>query len=71
MRLVGVGVLLGTGGAIATTCWLRSELYDTSATDPLTFVLAAAVLAGIVLFATLLPARRATATEPARALRSE
>jgi putative ABC transport system permease protein len=71
MRLAGLGVLLGTLGAIATTRWLSSELYETSATDPLTFVLAAVVLAGISLCATLLPARRATAIDPARALQSE
>ena len=71
MRLAAVGVLLGTLGAIATTRWLSSELYNTSATDPLTFVLAAVVLAGIGLLATLLPARRATAIDPARTLQSE
>ncbi|HEY7612067.1 MAG TPA: ABC transporter permease [Gemmatimonadales bacterium] len=71
LRLAAVGVLLGTAGAIATTRWLSSELYATSATDPLTFVLAALVLAGISLGATLLPARRASAIDPARTLRSE
>ena len=71
MRLAGLGVLLGTLGAIATTRWLSSELYETSATDPLTFVLATVVLAGISLCATLVPARRATTIDPARALQSE
>jgi putative ABC transport system permease protein len=71
MRLAGIGVLLGTLGALVTTRWLTSQLFDTSATDPLTFVLAAAVLAGIGLLATLLPARRATAIDPARTLQSE
>jgi ABC-type antimicrobial peptide transport system permease subunit len=71
MRLAGVGVLLGTLGALATTRWLSSELYETSATDPLTFVLAAAILAGISLLATIVPARRATSIDPARTLQSE
>jgi putative ABC transport system permease protein len=71
MRLAGVGVLLGTLGAIATTRWLSSELYETSATDPLTFVLAALTLAGISLLATIVPARRATSIDPARTLQSE
>jgi putative ABC transport system permease protein len=71
MRLAAAGVVLGTAGAIATTRWLSSELYQTSATDPLTFVLAALALAGISLGATLLPARRATAIDPARTLHSE
>lgn len=71
MRLAAIGVVLGTLGAIATTRWLRSELYETSATDPLTFLLAALALAGVSLCATLLPARRATAIDPARTLQSE
>jgi putative ABC transport system permease protein len=71
MRLAGVGILLGTLGAIAATRWLRSELYQTSTTDPLTFLLAALTLAGTGLCATLLPARRATSLDPARTLRSE
>jgi len=71
MRLAAVGVLLGTVGAIATTRWLSSELYETSATDPLTFVIAAVILAGISLCASLIPARRATTIDPARTLQSE
>ena len=71
MRLTGVGVLLGTLGAIATTRWLSSELYEISATDPLTFVLAALTLVGVGLCATAIPARRATAIDPARTLQSE
>lgn len=71
MGLAALGVLLGALASIATTRWLRSELYDTSATDPLTFLLSAVVLAGIALLATMLPARRATAIDPARTLQSE
>ena len=61
----------GPARASATTRWLQSELYDTSTTDPLTFVLAAAVLAGVAALATLVPARRAMAVDPARALQAE
>jgi hypothetical protein len=50
---------------------VRPELYETSATDPATFALAAMVLAGVGLVATLLPARWAMAIDPARTLRSE
>jgi putative ABC transport system permease protein len=71
MRLAGIGVLLGTAGALATTRWLRSELYETSAVDPLTFALAALVLIAIGLAAMLLPARRAAAIDPARALQAD
>jgi len=71
LRLALIGVGIGAVGAFATTRWLRSELYDTSATDPLTFVLAAGVLAGVAALATLLPARRAMAVDPARTLQAE
>jgi putative ABC transport system permease protein len=71
LRLAMVGVVLGGLGAFATTRWLRSELYETSATDPLTFVSAALVLTAIGALAALLPARRATAIDPARALQAE
>jgi predicted permease len=71
LRLAAVGVLLGTVGAIVTTRWLSAELYETSPTDPLTLAVAALVLAVISLGATLLPARRATAIDPARTLQAE
>jgi putative ABC transport system permease protein len=71
MRLAAVGILLGTLGAVVTTRWLSAELYEVSATDPLTFVLAALTLVGVSLCATAIPARRATAIDPARTLQSE
>jgi putative ABC transport system permease protein len=71
MRLAAIGVLLGAAGAAVTTRWLRAQLYEVSATDPVSFVLAALVLIAIGLLATLVPARRATAIDPARALQAE
>jgi predicted permease len=71
LRLAAAGVLLGAAGALLTTRWLRSELYDTSPLDPLTFVLAAGVLIAIGLLAMLLPARRAAGVDPARTLQAE
>jgi putative ABC transport system permease protein len=71
LRLATVGVLLGAAAAALTTRWLRAELYEVSATDPVSFVLSALALAVITVLATLVPARRATAIDPARALRAE
>jgi ABC-type antimicrobial peptide transport system permease subunit len=71
MRLAAVGVVLGAVGAALTTRWLRAQLYEVSATDPASFVVAALVLAGIAMLATLVPARRATAIDPVRALHAE
>jgi putative ABC transport system permease protein len=71
MRLAGLGVLIGAAGAAVATRWLRAQLYETSATDPATFLAAAAVLAAIAALATLVPATRATAIDPARSLQAE
>lgn len=71
MRLAVLRVLLGAAGAALTTRWLRAQLYEVSATDPVSFVLAALVLAAMGALATLVPARRATAIDPARALQAE
>jgi putative ABC transport system permease protein len=48
---------------------LSSMLYDVSGFDPLVFVVAPLVLAGASLFASYLPARRATRVNPLSALR--
>jgi predicted lysophospholipase L1 biosynthesis ABC-type transport system permease subunit len=71
MRLAVIGVVLGAIGAAVATRWLRSQLYETSATDVPTFVAAAAVLVAIAAVATLVPARRATTIDPARTLQAE
>jgi putative ABC transport system permease protein len=71
MRLTALGIALGGAGAAIATRWLRSQLYETSATDPVTFVAAAVVLAAVAALATLLPARRATRIDPARILQAE
>jgi len=64
---LGVGFLL----ALAAGRLLSNKLYQVSATDPLTFTIAPLVLAAATLLACWLPARRATRTDPAVALRYE
>jgi putative ABC transport system permease protein len=71
LRLALVGVVLGLGGALALARLLRSELFGVSALDPLTLAGAAAVLVGVALAATWVPARRATHVSPTEALRAE
>jgi predicted permease len=66
-----VGVLLGLGGALMLTRYLKTLLFETSANDP--WVLAG--VAGLLLITSVLacawPARRATKVDVARLLRSE
>jgi len=69
--LVGAGVIIGTGGALAATRLLSTMLYDVKPADPLAFAAAAAVLMATAAIAAWLPARRATHVDPMTALRYE
>jgi putative ABC transport system permease protein len=65
------GVAVGIAGALATTRWVRSFLYDVSVTDPLTFITVILLLIGVAMLACFVPARRATKVDPLTALRYE
>ena len=64
---LGLGLLL----AVATGKILSGILFEVGALDPLAFASAFIVLAAATLFATWLPARRATRINPMVALRTE
>jgi len=65
------GVALGAIGATALTRLLTAFLFEVRPLDPAIFAIAAAMLVGVALAASYVPARRASSVDPVIALRSE
>jgi putative ABC transport system permease protein len=66
-----VGIAIGLAGALAATRLMTGLLFGVTAEDPATFATIAAVMAGVAVSASYLPARRAASIDPASALRTE
>ena len=60
LRLALIGVGLGLVGSLALTKAIGASLWQVSATDPITFVLVAALVLAVAAFASWVPARRVT-----------
>jgi putative ABC transport system permease protein len=71
LRPVALGVVLGLAGGFALSRALAGLLFGIAPLDPLTFLAAPAALAITAAAACLLPARRASRTEPASVLRGD
>jgi putative ABC transport system permease protein len=71
LRLVGIGVVIGLGAALAATRWVKSLLFGLQPHDPLTIGLAVFVLLAVAAIAGYLPARRASRVDPMIALRHD
>lgn len=68
---IGVGLLIGAPMAFLAARAMQHQLYGVSPFNPTALAVAAAVLGLCALAASLVPARRAAAIEPMRALRIE
>jgi putative ABC transport system permease protein len=71
IRLAACGVALGGVIAFGVTRVLAHFLWGVSARDPFTFLLAGAVLLGVAVAASILPALRLARLDPAQTLRHE
>jgi predicted permease len=69
--LVGIGIVIGLGAALAATRWVKSLLFGLQAHDPMTIGLAVLVLLAVAAVAGYLPARRASRVDPLVALKYE
>jgi len=71
LKLVGVGVALGTCVAVASMGVLRSFLFGVEPTDPFTIASVIMLFMLVAALACYFPARRATRIDPMEALRCE
>jgi len=71
MKPTIVGVAIGATCALLLGRVLSGLIYGVSSADPITFFAVAVLLAGIALFASIIPAYRATRVDPMQALREE
>lgn len=70
-RMTFAGVVIGLAGALVTSRLLASLLFEVSAIDPVVFAFASALLVGMAILASFVPARRATRIDAMQALRAE
>jgi predicted permease len=71
LRLASIGIVSGIALAAIASRGLSTLLLGISPFDPLTYVSVSLFLVGVCLFASFIPARRATRVDPIVALRAE
>jgi len=71
MRPVILGLVTGLAAALALGRLITSQLYQTSANNPLLLAATMSILGFAALFACVFPARRAAMLDPVQALRTE
>jgi putative ABC transport system permease protein len=71
MRLAFWGIAIGISAGLVLTRFMVTLLFGVGSADPVTFVAVPALLGIVSLFASYIPARRATRVDPMVALRYE
>jgi predicted permease len=71
LMLAGIGVAIGLAGAYGVTRLIQAQLFGVAPTDLLTMAAASLGIATVAALSGYVPARRATAIDPMRALRWE
>ena len=71
IALTLLGIVIGVGSAFALTRFMETILFEITPTDKFTFTAVSLLLFAVALFASLIPARRATKVDPLVALRYE
>jgi len=71
LAMAGVGVVVGLLAGSGLGSAMRSTVYEVTPLDPTTYVVAVVTLLVVTVVASWIPAARAAAVEPTRALKSE
>jgi ABC-type antimicrobial peptide transport system permease subunit len=71
LMLAVIGIAIGLAAAFGITRLMSTLLFEVSPVDPLTYAMVAVMLTAATLFASYVPARRATSVDPIEALRAE
>ena len=71
LLLVGIGLAIGLGGALAASRLIRGMLFEVKPNDPVVYLTVAVALAMVTLIASYIPARRAARIDPVTAIRQD
>ena len=71
IKIAAAGCALGILGSLAVSRIVGTFLFETTATNPIVYGASVILMLALALFASALPALRAAAADPVRALRSE
>jgi putative ABC transport system permease protein len=71
VQLAMLGAVLGVAASLALTRWMSALLFEVRTTDPTVLGVVIAVVLGVSVIASYVPARRAATIDPLVALRAE